>query len=142
MLALCFTGQTPLGMVEILAMIIWGLLTSAFITRLIRFPHSALAEVRHPVPSSFVSLLGNDDAGGDWLCSVVSLHWRCACSVFGVVVQLMAPFRQPGLWARSTPEEATTPSTVSADKVAANNLYRSADVLWCVGLQLSRPKSF
>ncbi len=33
----------------ILAMIIWGLLTSAFITRLIRFPHSVLAEVRHPV---------------------------------------------------------------------------------------------
>lgn len=40
----------------ILAMIIWGLLTSAFITRLIRFPHSVLAEVRHPVMSSFVSL--------------------------------------------------------------------------------------
>ena len=33
----------------ILAMIIWGLLTGAFITRLIRFPHSVLAEVRHPV---------------------------------------------------------------------------------------------
>ncbi|MGQ7148655.1 hypothetical protein ACUOA8_61255, partial [Escherichia sp. SS-MK2] len=30
--------------------------TSAFITRLIRFPHSVLAEVRHPVLSSFVSL--------------------------------------------------------------------------------------
>ncbi|CAI6167933.1 Tellurite resistance protein TehA [Escherichia coli] len=41
---------------QILAMIIWGLLTSAFITRLIRFPHSVLAEVRHPVLSSFVSL--------------------------------------------------------------------------------------
>ena len=40
----------------ILAMIIWGLLTGAFITRLIRFPHSVLAEVRHPVLSSFVSL--------------------------------------------------------------------------------------
>ncbi len=106
----------------ILAMIIWGLLTSAFITRLIRFPHSVLAEVRHPVLSSFVSwfpattmlvaigfvpwfrplavclfsfgvvvqlayaawqtaglwrgsrefVSGNDDAGGDWFCSVVS----------------------------------------------------------------------
>ncbi len=33
----------------ILAMIIWGLLTSAFTTRLIRFPHSVLAEVRRPV---------------------------------------------------------------------------------------------
>ena len=32
----------------ILAMIIWGLLTSAFIARLIRFPHSVLAEAFHP----------------------------------------------------------------------------------------------
>ena len=44
----------------ILAMIIWGLLTSAFIARLIRFPHSVLAEVRHPVLSSFVSLFPAD----------------------------------------------------------------------------------
>ena len=41
----------------ILAMIIWGLLTSAFITRLIRFPHSVLVLFR-----GFA-------------------HWRCACSV-------------------------------------------------------------
>ena len=40
----------------ILAIIIWGLLTLAFITRLIRFPHSVIAEIRHPVMSSFVSL--------------------------------------------------------------------------------------
>lgn len=55
----------------ILAMIIWGLLTGAFITRLIRFPHSVLAEVRHPVLSSFVSLFPAT-TGGDWFCSVVS----------------------------------------------------------------------
>ncbi|PZT65606.1 dicarboxylate transporter/tellurite-resistance protein TehA, partial [Escherichia coli] len=64
----------------ILAMIIWGLLTSAFITRLIRFPHSVLAEVRHPVFS------------------------------FGVVVQLAyAAWQTAGLWRGSHPEEATTP---------------------------------
>lgn len=40
----------------ILAMVIWGLLTTAFITRLIRFSHSVFAEVRHPVMSRFVSL--------------------------------------------------------------------------------------
>ena len=40
----------------ILAMVIWGLLTLAFISRLLRFPHSVLAEIRHPVMSSFVSL--------------------------------------------------------------------------------------
>ncbi|CSG37129.1 potassium-tellurite ethidium and proflavin transporter [Shigella sonnei] len=65
----------------ILAMIIWGLLTSAFITRLIRFPHSVLAEVRHPVLFSF-----------------------------GVVVQLAyAAWQTAGLWRGSHPEEATTP---------------------------------
>ena len=39
-----------------LAVGIWFLLTVAFITRAIRFPHSVLAEMRHPVMSSFVSL--------------------------------------------------------------------------------------
>lgn len=65
----------------ILAMIIWGLLTSAFITRLIRFPHSVLAEVRHPVLSSFVSLFP-----ATTMLVAIGLfrgfaHWRCACSV-------------------------------------------------------------
>lgn len=40
----------------ILAMAIWGLLTLAFMYRLLHFPHSVLAEIRHPVMSSFVSL--------------------------------------------------------------------------------------
>ena len=64
----------------ILAMIIWGLLTSAFITRLIRFPHSVLAEVRHPVLSSFVSLF---PATCWWRLVLFRgfAHWRCACSV-------------------------------------------------------------
>lgn len=39
-----------------LAVACWFLLTTAFITRAIRFPHSVLAEMRHPVMSSFVSL--------------------------------------------------------------------------------------
>ena len=30
----------------ILAMVIWGLLTLAFVNRLLRFPHSVLAEIR------------------------------------------------------------------------------------------------
>lgn len=65
----------------ILAMIIWGLLTSAFITRLIRFPHSVLAEVRHPVLSSFVSLFPATTT----LVAIGFVPWfrplGCACSV-------------------------------------------------------------
>ncbi len=56
----------------ILAMIIWGLLTGAFITRLIRFPHGVLAEVRHPVLSSFVSCFRQRRCWWRWFCSVVS----------------------------------------------------------------------
>lgn len=39
-----------------LAVAIWFLLSVAFLTRAVRFPHSVLAEMRHPVMSSFVSL--------------------------------------------------------------------------------------
>ncbi len=57
----------------ILAMIIWGLLTSAFIARLIRFPHSVLGGSSPSSAEQFCEFVsGNDDAGGDWFCSVVS----------------------------------------------------------------------
>ncbi|MGF7450150.1 dicarboxylate transporter/tellurite-resistance protein TehA, partial [Klebsiella michiganensis] len=38
------------------ATVIWALLALAFISRAVRFPHSVLQEMRHPVASSFVSL--------------------------------------------------------------------------------------
>ena len=75
----------------ILAMIIWGLLTGAFITRLIRFPHSVLAEVRHPVLSSFVSLF----PATTMLVAIGFVPWFRPLAVclfsFGVVVQLALP---------------------------------------------------
>ena len=94
----------------ILAMIIWGLLTSAFITRLIRFPHSVLAEVRHPVLSSFVSLF----PATTMLVAIGFVPWFRPLAVclfsFGVVVQLAyAAWQTAGLWRGSHPEEATTP---------------------------------
>lgn len=94
----------------ILAMIIWGLLTSAFITRLIRFPHSVLAEVRHPVMSSFVSLF----PATTMLVAIGFVPWFRPLAVclfsFGVVVQLAyAAWQTAGLWRGSHPEEATTP---------------------------------
>lgn len=94
----------------ILAMIIWGLLTGAFITRLIRFPHSVLAEVRHPVLSSFVSLF----PATTMLVAIGFVPWFRPLAVclfsFGVVVQLAyAAWQTAGLWRGSHPEEATTP---------------------------------
>lgn len=40
----------------IVATLVWALLALAFISRAVRFPHSVLQEMRHPVASSFVSL--------------------------------------------------------------------------------------
>lgn len=124
----------------ILAMIIWGLLTSAFITRLIRFPHSVLAEVRHPVLSSFVSLF----PATTMLVAIGFVPWFRPLAVclfsFGVVVQLAYAARQTaGLWRGSHPEEATTPRTVSAD--SCQQLYQR-NGLWCVGLHRRRSGVF
>jgi tellurite resistance protein len=72
----------------ILAMVIWGLLTLAFMTRLVRFPHSVLAEIRHPVMSSFVSLF----PATTMLVAIGFVPWCRPLAVvlfgIGVVIQL------------------------------------------------------
>lgn len=88
----------------ILAMIIWGLLTSAFITRLIRFPHSVLAEVRHPVLSSFVSLF----PATTMLVAIGFVPWFRPLAVclfsFGVVVPVgLCRTANCGIMARISP---------------------------------------
>lgn len=87
----------------ILAMIIWGLLTGAFITRLIRFPHSVLAEVRHPVLSSFVSLF----PATTMLVAIGFVPWFRPLAVclfsFGVVVQLAYAAANCGIMAWISP---------------------------------------
>ena len=40
----------------VLAIIMWGLLTLAFLVRAVRFPYSVWQEMNHPIASSFVSL--------------------------------------------------------------------------------------
>ena len=93
-----------------LAMVIWGLLTVAFITRAVRFPRSVLAEMRHPVMSSFVSLF----PATTMLVAIGFVPWYrpLALGLFsvGVVVQLgYAAWQSAGLWRGKHPEEATTP---------------------------------
>lgn len=94
----------------ILAMVIWGLLTLAFISRLLRFPHSVLAEIRHPVMSSFVSLF----PATTMLVAIGFVPWYRPLAIvlfsIGVVIQLAYAARQTaGLWRGEHPEEATTP---------------------------------
>lgn len=94
----------------ILAMVIWGLLTLAFLSRLLRFPHSVLAEIRHPVMSSFVSLF----PATTMLVAIGFVPWYRPLAIglfsIGVVIQLAyAAWQTAGLWRGSHPEEATTP---------------------------------
>ncbi len=82
----------PGDIMVILAMIIWGLLTLAFLSRLARFPHSVMAEVRHPVMSSFVSLFSrHHDAGRDRLRPLVSPVGRCAIQCGGLSYNWRTP---------------------------------------------------
>lgn len=94
----------------ILAMVIWGLRTLAFLSRLVRFPHSVLAEIRHPVMSSFVSLF----PATTMLVAIGFVPWYRPLAIglfsIGVVIQLAyAAWQTAGLWRGSHPEEATTP---------------------------------
>ena len=93
-----------------LAMAIWSFLTVAFLTRAIRFPRSVLAEMRHPVMSSFVSLF----PATTMLVAIGFVPWyrplALALFTVGVVVQLSyAAWQSAGLWRGKHPEEATTP---------------------------------
>lgn len=93
-----------------LAITLWLLLTVAFITRAVRFPHSVLAEMRHPVMSSFVSLF----PATTLLVSMGCVPWYRPLALvlfsIGVVVQLgYAAWQSAGLWRGRHPQEATTP---------------------------------
>ncbi|MFP9430926.1 dicarboxylate transporter/tellurite-resistance protein TehA [Enterobacter sp. LM3] len=102
----CWPGECLVA----LAVGIWFLLTVAFITRAIRFPHSVLAEMRHPVMSSFVSLF----PATTMLVAIGFVPWLRPVSLglfsVGVVVQLSySAWQSAGLWRGKHPEEATTP---------------------------------
>ncbi|MDR9890412.1 dicarboxylate transporter/tellurite-resistance protein TehA [Pseudenterobacter timonensis] len=93
-----------------LAVGVWLLLTLAFLTRAIRFPRSVLAEMRHPVTSSFVSLF----PATTLLVSIALVPWYRPLSLLlfavGVAMQLAyAAWQSAGLWRGAHPPEATTP---------------------------------
>lgn len=93
-----------------LAVVIWFLLSVAYFSRALRFPQSVLAEMRHPVMSSFVSLF----PATTLLVAIGFVPWYRPLSLglfgFGVVVQLgYAAWQSAGLWRGKHPQEATTP---------------------------------
>ncbi len=93
-----------------LAVVMWFLLSVAYLSRALRFPQSVLAEMRHPVMSSFVSLF----PATTLLVAIGFVPWYRPLSLglfgFGVVVQLgYAAWQSAGLWRGKHPQEATTP---------------------------------
>ncbi|MDS6631663.1 hypothetical protein QYS46_16040 [Klebsiella michiganensis] len=93
------------------ATVIWALLALAFISRAVRFPHSVLQEMRHPVRQQFCQpVSGDDHAGGHRLCSLAAVPLSLVLFAIGVVLQLSyAAWQSAGLWRGKHPNEATTP---------------------------------
>jgi tellurite resistance protein len=94
----------------LLAILMWSLLSVAFISRAIRFPWSVWQEMKHPVASSFVSLF----PATTMLVSIGLVPWfrPLAVALFGIGVcmQLVyAAWQNAGLWRGQHPGEATTP---------------------------------
>ena len=94
----------------ILAIVMWSLLTLAFLTRAVRFPYSVWQEMNHPIASSFVSLF----PATTMLVSIGVVPWSrtLALALFcvGVALQLCyAAWQTAGLWRGEHPAEATTP---------------------------------
>lgn len=93
-----------------LAVVMWFLLSVAYLSRALRFPQSVLAEMHHPVMSSFVSLF----PATTLLVAIGFVPWYQPLSLglfsVGVVVQLgYAAWQSAGLWRGKHPQEATTP---------------------------------
>lgn len=93
-----------------LAIVMWGLLALAFVTRAIRFPYSVQQEMRHPIASSFISLF----PATTMLVAIGVTPWLRPLALvlftLGVVLQLSyAAWQTAGLWRGAHPAEATTP---------------------------------
>lgn len=94
----------------VLAIMMWGLLTLAFLTRAVRFPYSVWQEMNHPIASSFVSLF----PATTMLVSIGVTPWvrplALALFCIGVTLQLgYAAWQTAGLWRGEHPADATTP---------------------------------
>ncbi|QKJ85104.1 Tellurite resistance protein TehA [Paramixta manurensis] len=94
----------------IFAISIWFLLACAFLWRLYHFPHSVVAEIEHPLMSSYVSLF----PATTMLVAIGITPWFHSLAVgmfiLGATAQLnYAAWQSAGLWRGKHPNEATTP---------------------------------
>jgi len=95
---------------ESLAMAIWLALAVAFIVRLVKYPHSVVEEINHPLKGSFVSLF----PATTMLVSIaLEPYFRFLAAglfAFGALVQLAyAAWQSAGMWRGKLPAADTTP---------------------------------
>lgn len=117
----------------VLAITIWGLLTLALVGRMVRFPHSVVQEMHHPIASSFISLF----PATTMLVAIGVTPWNRTLAIvlfaLGVTLQLSyAAWQSAGLWRGAHPKEATTPGLYLP--TVANN-FISAMACGALGFQ-------
>ncbi|GAB7218018.1 hypothetical protein OS42_46330 [Dickeya oryzae] len=123
----------PANVLIVTATIIWGLLMTALIARMVRHADTLLQEIRHPLKSSFVSLA----PATSMLVAIGLVPWSypTALGLFliAVTVQLTyAAWQTAGLWRGRHPHEATTPGLYLP--TVANN-FISAMACGALGFQ-------
>ncbi|AMO49445.1 C4-dicarboxylate transporter/malic acid transport protein [Enterobacter sp. FY-07] len=100
----------PATTLILLAIVIWAVLMTAFLVRLVRHRHTLLEEITHPLKSSFVSLA----PATSMLVAIGIVPWNYplafALFIVAVTVQLAySAWQTAGLWRGKHPKEATTP---------------------------------
>ncbi|EBC9275751.1 dicarboxylate transporter/tellurite-resistance protein TehA (plasmid) [Salmonella enterica subsp. enterica serovar Infantis] len=111
-----------------LAMIIWGMLTLAFLYRFLRYPRSVFAEMRHPENSNFVSLLPTTTL----LIATGIIPWSrpLATGVFCIGITTLVVYsvwQSAEFWRGAFPEEMVTP-VLYLPTVAGNFIATTACV--------------
>ncbi|MEO3738943.1 dicarboxylate transporter/tellurite-resistance protein TehA [Kosakonia sp. WA-90] len=100
----------PATTLILLAIVIWAVLMTAFLVRLVRHRHTLLEEITHPLKSSFVSLA----PATSMLVAIGIVPWNYplafALFIVAVTVQLAySAWQTAVLWRGKHPKEATTP---------------------------------
>ncbi|MCI4031385.1 dicarboxylate transporter/tellurite-resistance protein TehA [Dickeya dianthicola] len=123
----------PANTLIFMAIIIWVLLMSALIVRVVRHVDSLLQEIRHPLKSSFVSLV----PATSMLVAIGIAPWNypIALGLFLIAVAIQLTYsawQTAGLWKGKHPKEATTPGLYLP--TVANN-FISAMACGALGFQ-------
>ncbi|MGM8398354.1 dicarboxylate transporter/tellurite-resistance protein TehA [Enterobacter hormaechei] len=109
---------------EIIATLVWLMLTWAYVLRIIKYPQTIKDEMHHPLMSSFVSLFPATTMLVSIAVNPYSRLLAIAMFIIGAILQLSyASWQSAGLWRGNHPVSATTPGlylpTVASNFISA-----------------------